>query len=175
MAAAPEFSRPIRLDTLAEAPRRVSIEADEAERAALAARFGLIAVDRLTASAELSRRGADVLAEGVLEARVIQACVASGVPVPATIAEPFALHFVPEAAGPIAEEVELAETELDVIGCEGGAIDLGEAVAQTLALALDPFPRAPGADVALREAGVLGEGETGPFAALKALRDRLRN
>ena len=40
---APEFSRPVRIDTLGAAPRNVAIEADEAERAALARRFGLIA------------------------------------------------------------------------------------------------------------------------------------
>ena len=68
--------------------------------------------------------------------------------------------------------MELAEGELDIVPYEGGAIDLGEAAAQTLVLALDPWPRAPDADVALRAAGVLREGEEGPgnaFAKLKGL------
>ena len=52
----------------------------------------------------------------------------------------------------------------------GGAIDLGEAAAETLALVLDPFPRSPGAQAALREAGVLNEEEAGPFAALAKLK-----
>jgi len=72
-----------------------------------------------------------------------------------------------------AEEVELSEADCDVIGYEGGAIDLGEAVAETLALALDPFPRSPDADAALREAGVLSEEDAGPFAALKALKEKM--
>ena len=69
--------------------------------------------------------------------------------------------------------MELAEGELDEIDYEGSAVDLGEAAAQTLALALDPFPRSPTADEKLRAAGVIGEEEAGPFAALKALKDKL--
>ena len=168
----PEFSRPYRLDELGGA-RAVSIEADEAERAALAVRFGLIAIQRLKAEAELARDGDIVTATGRLEAGVIQACVASGEPVPARIAEDFALRFVPASTESDAEEVELEESDLDDIDYEGSSVDLGEAVAQTMALALDPFPRAPGADEKLRAAGVIGEEDAGPFAALKALKDKL--
>jgi len=169
----PEFSRPFRLDELGSASRAVAIEADPAERAALAERFGLLAIDRLTADAQLTREGDAVIAEGTLRAGVVQACVASGEPVPAEIEEGFILRFVPAGKGEAAEEVELQESELDEIDYEGSAIDLGEAAAQTLALALDPFPRAPNADEKLRDAGVIGEEDAGPFAALKALKDRL--
>ncbi len=72
------------------------------------------------------------------------------------------------------EEVELSETELDVTFYEGAEIDLGEAVAETLALSLDPFPRSAGADEALKAAGVKSEEEAGPFAALAGLRDKLK-
>lgn len=169
----PEFSRPFRLDELGSAPRAVAIEATEPERAALATRFGLLSIESLSASAELTRGGDVVTANGRLAARVVQPCVASGEPVPAVITEDFALRFVPAGADPGAEEIELDPSALDEIDYEGGAVDLGEAAAQTLALALDPFPRAPGADEKLREAGVVGEEEAGPFAALKALRDKL--
>jgi uncharacterized metal-binding protein YceD (DUF177 family) len=169
----PEFSRTFRLDELGGTPRAVSIAAEERERAALAARFGLIGIERLQAQAELERDGDVVSATGKFEAEVTQSCVASGEPVPARIAEDFALRFVRAGEEPSAEEVELQESELDEIDYEGSAIDLGEAVAQTMALALDPFPRAAGADEKLREAGVLGEEEAGPFAALKALKDQL--
>jgi len=169
----PEFSRTFRLDELGGAPRAVSIAAEESERSALAARFGLIGIERLEASAELARDGDIVTATGKLEADVTQACVASGDPVPAKIAEDFTVRFVPAGAEPDADEVELDEGDLDELDYEGSAIDLGEAVAQTMALALDPFPRAAGADEKLREAGVLGEEDAGPFAALKALKDRL--
>jgi uncharacterized metal-binding protein YceD (DUF177 family) len=175
MVMTPEFARLIRIDTLAEASRTVSIEADEAERAALASRFGLIALDRLAATAELRRAGANVIADGRVEARAVQACVASGEPVPADLTEPFTLRFVPaEGEAPSGEEeIELSEDQLDDLTYANGSIDLGEAVAQTLALALDPFPRSPDAADTLREAGVVDEEDLSPFAALKALKNKL--
>lgn len=170
---APEFSRPVRIDTLGDAPRRIAIEADAGERAALARRFGLLALDRLAAAAELSADGARIMAGGTIDARVVQACVATGQPLPVTLAARFALRFVPAAEVAAAEELELGAADLDTIGYEGGAIDLGEAAAETLALELDPFPRASDADETLRAAGVVDESAAGPFAALRALKDRL--
>lgn len=170
----PEFSRLARIDTLGEGGRTMTIEADPTERAALAKRFALIALDRLTAEAALRREGDVVFAEGRINAAVVQSCVASGGPVPAAIDEPFVLRFVPEAAD-AGEELELDAEDFDTIDYQGGAIDLGEAVAETLALSLDPFPRAADADVVLKAAGVLSEDEvaSGPFAALQGLKDKL--
>lgn len=169
-----EFSRPVPLDTLGQAPRRIAIEAEEAERAALAARFGLVSIARLSATAELTREGEDVTCSGQISAEVTQACVVTGVPVEAKLDEPFALRFRPmPSSGRPDEEIELGEDELDVSFYEGGAIDLGEAAAETLALALDPYPRSAEAETALKEAGVKNEEEAGPFGALAALRDKL--
>ena len=172
MNAAPEFSRLVRLDRIGAGASAHDLTADEAERAALAARFGLIAIDRLDATVSLSREGDDVIATGRLSAAVIQRCIASDEPVPATIDTDLAIRFVPESDDP-AEEVELDTQALDTVDYRGGAIDLGEAAAETLALALDPFPRSPHADEALKAAGVLSEDEaklaSSPFAALKGL------
>lgn len=168
-----EFSRSVRLDTLGPGARRIEIAAEADERAALKQRFGLLGVDMLTAWAEITREGDAAIAVGALKASVTQACVASGEPVPAKIAEDFALRFVPESAEPPPEEIELDASDLDEIPYSGSSIDLGEAVAQTLALALDPFPRSPNADEALRAAGVVDEEDVGPFAALKGLKDKL--
>lgn len=167
-----EFSRPQRLDTIGDEPRSVAIEADEAERKALAGRFGLIAIECLTAQFTIRRNAAGIQAEGRVEASVIQACSITGDPLPAMIDEPVALRFV--AAGQSEQdEVELSDDDLDVIEMEGGAVDLGEAAAETLALALDPFPRGPGAEAALRDAGVISEEEAGPFGALAGLKVKL--
>ena len=170
----PEFARPVRIDALGEGARPMTVEADAGERAALAARFGLVALDRLAAEAVLTRKGDMILAEGRVTARLTQACVASGTPLPAEIDEPFSLRFVPAVAsgGDMAgEEMELDIEDVDTVEYAGGAIDLGEAVAETMALCLDPFPRARDADAVLREAGVLSEEEAAeaasPFAALK--------
>lgn len=170
-----EFSRPVRADTLGEAPHRLTLEADEEERTALATRFGLIAIARLDAEAALSRKGEEIRAEGHLTGAVTQSCVASGEPVEAVVKAPFDLIFRPQPADERRdEEVELGAGELDTIFYEGGAIDIGEAVAETLLLNLDPFPRAPGAEAALRAAGVKSEEEAGPFGALAGLRDTLK-
>jgi uncharacterized metal-binding protein YceD (DUF177 family) len=165
-----ELSRPIRLDAIGGAGQTVAITAEPAERAALADRFGLIALDRLEAEVGLERDGAVILARGRLLADVVQACIASDEPVAAAIDEPFALRFVPEDALAQDDEIELSEADCDTLPHDGKAIELGEAIAETLALALDPFPRSPAAEAALREAGVIQEEEAraaaSPFAKL---------
>lgn len=178
MGSAVEFSRLYRIDTIGGASRVVTIEADEAERAALARRFGLPEIASLSADASLRREGQQIWAEGRIRARATQSCVATGQPVPARVDEPFALRFDPAGDGPEGEEIELDEGDLDILPYEGGAIDLGEAVAQGFSLALDPFPRVADADAHLRAAGILTEDEAeaqrqaaSPFAALKALKD----
>jgi uncharacterized metal-binding protein YceD (DUF177 family) len=171
---APDFSRVVALDTIGDVPRAMTLEADAEERQALARRFRLIAVDTLSAEAALSRKGQVVTATGRLTAAVVQSCVATGAPVPEQIDEPFEIVFRPPPtdARPD-EEIELDESEMDVVFYDGGSIDLGEAVAETLALALDPYPRAPDAEAALKAAGVKSEAEAGPFGALASLRDKL--
>jgi uncharacterized metal-binding protein YceD (DUF177 family) len=168
----PEFSRPERLDTIGGQDRHVAIEANEAERQALATRFGLLAIGRLAAGFAVRREGAAVLATGRVEASVTQACSATGDPIEAAVDETVSLRFVDDDAA-ASDEIELAPDALDTLPIEGGAIDLGEAAAETMALALDPFPRSPAAADALRDAGVLEEGEAGPFGALAGLKAKL--
>ena len=171
----PEFSRPVRVDTLGSAPRALSIEANDEECAGLADRLDLQAIDRLAAELTIARNGETITAEGTLKAEVTQSCVASGEPVPATIDEPFTILFRPQRTGSHAdEEIELSEGEMDVVFYDGGAVDVGEAVAESLSLALPSYPRAAGAEAALREAGVRSEeddaaerAERSPFAMLK--------
>ena len=171
----PELSRPVRIDTLGEGPRSLSIEADEPERAALARRFGLVAVEALNAEAELVRKGNEIRAAGRLRARVVQSCVATAEPITADLDEPFEIVFRPQidAARPD-EEVELSESEMDVVFYDGAAVDMGEAVAETLSLSLDPYPRSADAEERLKAAGVKSEEDAGPFGALAGLRDRMK-
>jgi uncharacterized metal-binding protein YceD (DUF177 family) len=175
----PEFSRPVRLDALGGEPRRFEIEAEAAERAALAERFGLVSIGRLGAEAVLTRTGAIVIAAGSLAAEVVQSCIATAEPVPEAVNERFRIEFRPEpAVAAPDEEVELGEAELDVVFYDGEAVDLGEAVAETLSLSLDPYPRSPAAEAALNAAGVRSEeqarAESSPFAGLAALKDKMR-
>jgi uncharacterized metal-binding protein YceD (DUF177 family) len=172
----------VREDTIGTEPRVIHVLAEEVERAALARRFGLEAIARLEAEVSLVRTNHDVVATGWISADVTQTCVATAEPVPALVAEDFAIHFHPQPApGAPEEEVELGEEELDVVFHDGALVDVGEAVAQTLALNLDPYPRSDGSAEALRAAGILAEAEvelkaeaeTGPFGGLAALKDKL--
>ena len=169
-----EWSRPVRVDTLGEGPRSMSIAAEEDERNALARRFGLVTIGALSAEAELVRKGEEIRAKGRFAAEVTQSCVATGEPIVVQLDEPFAVIFRPQPEGEASEEeVELNEADMDVTFYDGAAIDLGEAVAETLSLSLDPYPRVADAEQRLKAAGVKSEGEAGPFGALAALRDQL--
>jgi uncharacterized metal-binding protein YceD (DUF177 family) len=139
---APELSRVVRLSDVGSAPRPERIEARPAERAALVDRFGLAALDRLEADMSVRREAVGVRVQGRVRAAGAQVCVVSAEPVPFDIDEPVDLLFAQHAspARPD-EEVELSETDLDVLPLEGEAIDLGEAAAQSFGLALDPYPR----------------------------------
>jgi uncharacterized metal-binding protein YceD (DUF177 family) len=164
------FAHHLRLDQIRDG-ERLDMVADEAERRAIADRLRIGALDRLEAHAVLSRTGAVVRAEGRMVATLVQSCVITGDPVGAHVDEPFALLFMPEPeqAGPD-EEIELAERDCDVVFHDGAAIDLGSAIADTLALSIDPYPRSAGAEAALKEAGVMTEGQASPFAVLAKLR-----
>ena len=168
----PEFSRIERADTIGEGERSVRIEADEAERAALARRFDLKSVDMLEAEFRLRRDAAGIVAHGHVRGAVVQACVVTDDSIPVTIDEPVALRFVLDDAAS-EDEVELTEDALDTMVYDGAAVDLGEAAAETMALALDPYPRGPNAAAALRAAGVISEEEAKPLGAFAGLKDKL--
>ena len=150
---------------------RIDLSAAEGELKRIADRLGIRSLDRLDAHATLERKGDMVRARGRLKASLCQSCVVTGEPVDAHADEPFDIYFLPEpASGHSDEEVELIESDCDVVFHDGSAIDLGSAIADTLALSLDPYPRSAGAEAALKEAGVLSEAEAGPFAALAKLK-----
>ena len=150
---------------------RLDLVADEAERKLTADRLDLRSLDRLEAHATLERKGEIVRARGRRKASLCQSCVITDEPVDAHADEAFDIYFLPEPkTNSPDEEVELVESDCDVVFHDGAAIDLGSAIADTLALALDPYPRSAGAEAALKEAGVLSEAEAGPFAALAKLK-----
>jgi len=162
----PEFSRLV--DERQLTPKPISIEATAEERKALARRFVIVAVQQLQATVRLERIGEAVAAHGRLSASIVQSCAVSGEDLPVRIDEPLALRFVP--AKPVeVEEIELEADALDEIPFEGDAFDLGEAAAQSLALAIDPYATGPEAE-RLRKEVLSDEAASGPFAALAALK-----
>lgn len=172
-----EFSRPFPVDQVGSRETVRDIEATAAERAALAERLDLVALDSLTATLRLRRLPDGLIrVSGRFAADVVQSCVVTLEPVPARCSEEFTLLFGEQ----VVREGSAREIEFDAIGedepepIEGGAIDLGEAVVQHLAVALDPYPRAPGAEVPAEYSGSAstGNGQTAPspFAVLSKLR-----
>ena len=136
----PEFSRIIRAHEVGSIGWSQRLEANPVERAALAARFDLLALDALTADLVVVRDAAGIRVTGRIAAAGSQACVVSAEPVVFALDEPVDLRF--SDAVPAADEIELAVPDLDTLPLEGDDLDLGEAVAQSLGLALDPYPRA---------------------------------
>lgn len=164
-----ELARTVKLDRL---PPTIVVEANQAERTALARRFGLPAIHALMAEVSLEHRGEQIDARGRLTASFDQRCALSNEPFANALDEPIALRFVPALpAHGEDEEIEFASDAPDEIEYDGTAIDLGEAVAQSFGLALDPYAEGPEAEAARRAAGLLDEDAPGgPFAALAALR-----
>lgn len=164
------FAHHLRLDQIRDG-ERLDLVADDPECKLAAARLGLQALDRLEAHVALTRTGPVIRAEGRLLASVSQSCVVTGEPVAEHVDEPFTILFVPEPpSGAHDEEIELGEGDCDTVFYDGSVIDLGSAIADTLALSLDPYPRSAGADAALKEAGILTEEQASPFAMLARLK-----
>ncbi|HEY4162090.1 MAG TPA: DUF177 domain-containing protein [Dongiaceae bacterium] len=114
----------------------------------MAARFELPAIDRLEASFNLNRAGNGVIhVRGSIEAEIVQSCVVTLAPVPAQIRETFAVDFSDRDPGPEEEADFDLDAEDPPEPIKNGHIDLGELAAQQLSLALDPYPRAPGAEL----------------------------
>jgi uncharacterized metal-binding protein YceD (DUF177 family) len=161
----PEFSRPFRAHEVGSHTRQQLIAAEPHERAALADRFFLLELERLTATIALRREAIGIRVTGQIHASGAQPCSLSGEPVPFQITEALKLLLVPGI--PEGTEIELAEPDLDAEPLLGDIIDMGEIAAQALALALDPYPRAKG----VRVPGVISEDEaraaSSPFSALK--------
>lgn len=172
----PELSRPVRPDQVPSSGLEIAVEAGENERSALAARFGILAVNRLTAAVKLKpmRGGQLVRVKGRLDADVVQACVVTLDPVPERVREDFNVVFGPEIAETEDDEIDLSWEEEDAPEpMIGGIIDIGEVVAEHLALGLDPFPRKAGATVGTAFSGPSpAEEKPHPFAALARLRQK---
>jgi hypothetical protein len=167
--ARPELSRVVPLDRVGSEPVTIDVVATEAECAALAQRFDWRALADLRGRVTLVAGAGGYAASGHVAATVVQACAVTDDDVTTTVAEPFDVRIVnPELAGAPADvaEVELGDDDLDVVELDGAAIDAGEIVAQTLALAVPLFARSPRAATYLAEQGITGAFAEGPLASL---------
>lgn len=162
------LSRPIRIEGVGPAGSKLKVAPSPEELRALADANGLQAVERLDAELDLVRDGRSSLrVRGRLEADVVYSCVVTLDPVPGHVSEEIDVCFRDgpsfDAAG---GEVRM-EAEDPPEPAPGGMADVGAIVAEYLTLGLDPYPRAPGAnldDVAPRAT------QESPFAALRQLK-----
>ena len=194
---AAEFSRPIPPESLGEKGKVLSIEANADERSRLARRLGLAGLEALSAEIRLSPRrgGRMVRLEGTFKALVRQICVVTLEPVEDHIEGSIERIYDTTFKG-----LENEDEIIDMDGDDppdpliGGKIDAGEAVAEQLALEINPFPRKKGTTFAGYSAGVTrdkdgdkdGGGvsgdETGktaapsasPFVGLKKMTNKLK-
>lgn len=163
--AAPELLRCISIAELSPAERQVEkIHVDKVECAAIAERLGILSIESMAVDLELFRDlTGDVNMVGRIVADIVQACVVTLEPVAQHIDAPVYQRFSARA------EEEEGEDEDPVEPIVEDAIEVGDVIVQNLALALDPYPRAP--DAEFEEVDDEAGKPTGPFAALAALRD----
>jgi uncharacterized metal-binding protein YceD (DUF177 family) len=168
-----EFSRPLDVTRVPPQGSVERISAEPAECAALAERFGLPAVHGLEAELQVSRwRGEGLKVKGSFTADVEQTCVVTLDIFRSTLLDGFESYFLPAGSSAGADSLAIAEGDAEPF--ENGIIDMGEAVAEAVALALDPYPKKPGVtfEDVIEEAPSEPEkpAEESPFAGLAQLR-----
>ncbi len=165
------FSRLVRAAQIKEAPQSFDLVVDDPARRRLATAFGLPRIAALRGRFALRHQTGGIIAASLhITAKVTQTCVITLEPVDQTIDETVSLRFVPAAMIPEAEDSELDPETLDgpdEIPFTGDNIDLGAALAEQLALSLDPYPRKPGAALPADAT----DSTANPFAALRKLKE----
>jgi len=173
----PPFSYPVKVGNISANAVTVKLEADARELEGLARLWQVVSVGALKAELQIARWKKDgVRVKGRVEADIVQSSVVTLEPVASKIDEEFEQIFVPEGSK-LARIVtgDTAEMVLDPEGPDlpemftGDTIDVGEVVAEFAALAIDPYPREPGAEFADHLEGDADEksGRPNPFAVLK--------
>jgi len=172
VSALPAVSRPVEIARIGAEPSVARIEIGAEDRKALATALGIVDIPALSAEIGLSRdRSGTIHLDGRLSAEVVQDCVVSLEPVRQTIEEPIRLSFLESAPGarpPAVVNIEPTEDDPPEI-VEGPLIDLGPIVVEHLLLAIDPYPRAPGAAPPENPAGDAGSAGDSPFSVLAPL------
>lgn len=150
------------------------IIADRATREAMAEIAGLREIISARASFDLTPQSRGrVQVAGQVQARIRQACVVTLEPIENDIDEDIDLVFAPaEQISPtvdLIDEVDKGDTEIadQPEPIVSGIIDLGRLATDMLLLAIDPYPRKPGA--VFEPQIVAPDPEDHPFAALKTL------
>ena len=179
-----EIEKFVDLDRMGQGGTALEIAPSDSERAALAKRFGFLGLPAFSARVTVDRRpGGQIVVEGRLRGRIVQACVLTLDPVTQELDETFRIVFRQDLADDLDPESGEALLNSQADAPEpltGNMLDVGEIVAEQLSLAADPYPRRPGVkleDVLPKpRGGRKGQPEPRrhPFAGLAALRDKPR-
>ncbi len=180
-----EIERFLDLDKIGPGGTALEITTSESERAALAKRFGFLGLPAFSARMTVDRKpGGQVVVEGRLKGRIVQACILSLDPVTQELDDAFRLVFAESVSEDL--DPESGEALLNAQGdapepLTGNMLDVGEIAAEQLSLTADPYPRRPGIkleDVLPKAKGgarrAAPEQRRHPFAGLAALRDKSR-
>ncbi len=180
-----EIERTVDLDRMGPNGTALEIAASDSERAALVKRFGFLGLPAFSARVTVDRRpGGQVVVEGRLRGRIVQACILTLDPVAQDLDETFRIVFkqdLAEERDPESGEALVSAQTDAPEPLPGSLLDVGEIVAEQLSLAADPYPRKPGVKLEdvlpkPRKEGRHGRHEPRrhPFAGLAALRDKPR-
>ena len=160
--------------SVAEATRgtvRRKLSADEETRQRIAKVLGLDALNRLDADITVSPWLDGVQIEGKWSANVVQTCGVTLDLFDSDLSGQISVRALPQGSAALGgtdeHEIELdpdADDPPDVL--DGDQIELGAYVVEDLSLAIDPFPRRPGATFEAPEQ----KGELSPFAVLAKLK-----
>lgn len=146
-------SFPVNVARLPQKGLSVTIEADARQRKLLAEQHGVLEVRTFRVDAVVSKwKRNGVRVDGKVEAAIQQECVVTLEPLEATISEEFSQVYLPEDSklGRLGFE-EGGEIHLDAEGPDspetfgGDIIDVGALAEEFFGLAIDPYPRKPGA------------------------------
>lgn len=176
MSVLPEISRPVEIARIGTEALAKRIEIGEEERTALAAALGLVDILALSAEIELKRdRHRVIHLDGRLTAEIVQDCVVSLEPLQQAVDEPIRLRFVEgESEGTSAiGAIDIEPTDDDPPEIVSGPLlDLGPVVIEHFILAVDPYPRVPGAESPANPASEPSDGSDSPFSVLGSLVER---
>lgn len=170
----PIFDAVVRIDRLPASGRSVAVEADAPARLAIAQAMGIVSVEAFSAALTVVPFRGGLRAQGRLDARVIQASVVSFEPVAEHIEEEIDRVFLPapkQGQQPAAGSEVFIDLENDDFPdhIDGPEVDLSALLLETLALALDPYPRREGETIDTLGLGAGDDGD-GPFAKLARLK-----
>lgn len=139
------------------------------ELAALARVLELLAVQSLRAVYTVRAAGSGRYSlKGRLSARIEQACVVSLKPLTNTIDEPLEASYWPEAQIEQDDTIDL-DGELAPEPIQDGRLPIGQTVFETLAAAIDFFPRDPAAELNWQPTAE-EKAASSPFSALGKLK-----